>query len=934
MQVPDSKHPRRALTTSALMTIALLVLSALGVQALTAQGTYACSEKDLAMLLATVDFEAKQAVAQGYLPVDVGGEIGRSRRILSVAVAERWADGDPRLAEAKARLLRAKGALIRLKLPYWTRDPRYRYGPEADPSNQARWVEWLGNSGPPSPWYTDVESMWCRANCRPSQWVFEGIERAYNLGRPVGVYISGGMMATTYALLPEREEDWADDYSWSYAQNYWRNESRARYWGARDEAEDWGASIARSRLFSRWMMPQVEFAFRIGFDLVHLDECRGRYAEARPLMERNPDSVVLQNSDGRQYVDQEAVRYGFVAMMEQVGSPDNWDNFQARMHTVCDESYNIPWWGYFRVEQEGFLAGLSYATAVANRGSDVAGYSKPPSAELVQFAHRYRDYLLGDYVDAYVDPAVVSLQGAPSAARVVTNRRTLTSGREELVVHILNTDPALPGVEGGRVLVRTTGLRLPAQPVVTFLTPKSAPRVLAAKISDGELSFEMPHVPLWGVVVVGEPLFPGVTTRLVFRGGESVKNPLDNKFVPGEPFEVEVAVERNSAAPHIPKLHVPTGWRSNLLGTTANLCGYRILPGKAELNHGYAITPVITQGGESMPGAPLRLQAQSPVSFRFIAPLVDSPGPGGEYELEVRNNSSAGGLSFSLTAPNGWLLEPGQFKADLASGERRRFRLRLRPPNYHLSFWDQMDASFPLQWTLAGRRGSDKLQVRVFPAQWEVCAEGPDGNLLMMYPGLSSFVGTPLPPVGIPAPPPDPVRAEQAIAQAQRRLKDGAFVVLWLVNQDPKALRPAVERFLKAGGGVVWMGEPFEGDCCPVTAAGQPSTQQSIVYHLGSLQPRNVPDSFAPPGGFRVWSVKVLNWGRAAAHWGQDENAAAVVISTDPTRRIVYIGSDLLTNDESKYDFKSRHNPPDLWYQSRYIYALLNWAAVPEAGER
>ena len=70
------------------------------------------------------------------------------------------------------------------------------------------------------------------------------------------------------------------------------------------------------------------------------------------------------------------------------------------------------------------------------------------------------------------------------------------------------------------------------------------------------------------------------------------------------------------------------------------------------------------------------------------------------------------------------------------------------------------------------------------------------------------------------------------------------------------------------------------------------------------------------------------------AHWSDEAGPAAVVVSTDPQRRIVYVGSDLLTTNEAPYDFKARHEAPGLWYQSRYLYALLNWAAVPGAGEQ
>jgi len=214
------------------------------------------------------------------------------------------------------------------------------------------------------------------------------------------------------------------------------------------------------------------------------------------MLEHYPDLVILTNNGGRHYLDQAAFRHGFVAMQENVGEPSEWDDLQSRMRDVCGRAYNLPWWGWYDLTEEGSLWELCYATTITNRGSDVCGRANPPSLAFVQFAHRFPDYLLGDYVDTCADPSLVALVGTPASARVVVNRRTLVGGRQELILHLFNIDPAVPAVEGGEVQVNTAGLNLDRGPAVTLLSPEADPRPLEAQVADGKLIFALPRVPL------------------------------------------------------------------------------------------------------------------------------------------------------------------------------------------------------------------------------------------------------------------------------------------------------------------------------------------------------------------------------------------------------------------------------------------------------
>jgi hypothetical protein len=86
--------------------------------------------------------------------------------------------------------------------------------------------------------------------------------------------------------------------------------------------------------------------------------------------------------------------------------------------------------------------------------------------------------------------------------------------------------------------------------------------------------------------------------------------------------------------------------------------------------------------------------------------------------------------------------------------------------------------------------------------------------------------------------------------------------------------------------------------------------------------------------GFKVFKVKPKDWGKVIAVWGgmpegKDDlrGSPAAVISRDPRRRIVYIGSDLETTSEEFYRFEDRHHHESHWYQTYIFYNLLSWAS-------
>ncbi len=898
---------------------------------------------DLYVLEETIEREAALAEEEGYVFLDTGNGLKHAEEILKSHRATKEyeesfnEDKEKLLLEAKEALLRAKGALIALKLPKWAKELRYWYPEKSqdfDPDKQSGSFDpYRGVVFLPLTWalggFPEPSPIWYRCNCRPRLEGVREIEKYHTEGKRVGTYMSGGMMAITYALLPESEEEWTDDFMRQYAGNYWHLEPSERFWGARGTSAEWRGGTIPQLDFARWMISQLDFAHRIGFDFIHLDEAFGNYGEARQIAEKYPSFVVCPNNLSRMYVDQEAFRFGWTAMGEALGHPSKWDDFQKKMRERGLGAYNIPWWGFLYVFEKGFYGNLSFATTLANKGTDVS-YSSP-STDYVTFSRRFSDYLIGPYVDIYVPQSIVKAVKAPDSLRIAVNRRVLEGGGEELILHLFNISPEVPSLEQVSLEVDTSGLRVKNSPTVTFATPEFGVKVLKATTKYGMLSFQVPEVKIWGLIIIGETLFPQVDLSLAARSGFPVVHPLDETFVPGEKIEVEAKVEELIPAQYCLDLHLPNGWKCERIeDTTGETHRFRILPLFARKDAGYAITPIIRKEGQAMPSWPLRLQAQDKLSFRLIPPMADSPKVKADYELEVKNNSRPDTVKFSLKPPEGWTLDKGEFELKLEAGEAKKVALSMAPPDYHLKFWDQLDVDLPVEWTFQGIHGLSMIKVRVFPALFSVYSKGVERMIMHSYPNIFF---------------------KDDLKEAKAALKRGEYITLCLVNQDPEEYGPLVDEFLGMGGGVVWMGEPFQGENCPVTLEERNVKAKFLRYLSLPGEPeekliapaRRFKGFYESERGYSAFRVKAKEWGKVIATWGaivsygrpspeavspaQMEGTPAIVVSRNPKKRIVYIGSDLETTSEDTYHFEERRHRQKQWYQTYLLYHLLNWAS-------
>lgn len=891
-----------------------------------------------------VQTEIEKARKEGYFPLDVGNALREAEELLrKYRESKGWEGGywgravnyeigfeigrESMLLRARESLLRAKGALISLKLPKWAKELRYYYmdpvwGKESvkglDPRRGVAFMsgnEWALGGFPDS-----QVNFWNRCNCRPTKEGIDLIEKFHERGIRVGTYMSGGMMVMTYALLPDSEEDWTDDFMRWYAGAYWHG-ARERYWGARGTSSEWRGDEPRPLDFSGWMMKQLEFAQRIGFDFVHLDEAFGAYPEARKLSERDPDFVMCPNNLARMYVDEKGWRFGWTAMGESLGHPSEWDEFNRKMRQRSMQARNIPWWGWhtYKPFEQGYHD-LTLATSLANRGTDVAHSN--PTDECIEFTRRFSDYVYGPYIDIYVSQDIVRPLNPHPSLRVIVDRRVLMAGREELIVHLLNIDPSLKSISNIELEVDPSGIRMAKSPIVTLLSPAEEPSTLEPKVLEKKLRFEVPKIGTWGAVVVGEQLFPRVEIHLTKRSGVPVSHPLDNSFVPGKPLQVEVQVSHSGPSECSIGLHVPEGWECAKVRTDENKHVYEVVPVFAHRGGGYAITPLVTQGGQVAPSWPLVLQAEDEVDLRLVNPLAESPGVTSTHELEVRNYGSPGEINVKISPVDGWRIEGGEFKVRLETSEAKKATFRMTPKDYHLRFLDQLDVDLPAEWEAHGIRGTAALKVRVFPAKFYVWSNGVDKMIMHSYPNLYFL---------------------ETAEDAKSMLKKGEHVALWLVNQSPEQMRALVDEFIAAGGGVVWMGEPFLGDNCPVSADGDTMTAKFMKYleMAGEkedmlLSPaRKKRALFESENGFKAFRVRPKNWGKVLAVWpktpqskaGDPETFPAIVISGIPERRVGYIGSDLETTSDGNYRFEDRNHHESHWYQTYAFYLLLCWAA-------
>jgi len=902
------------------------------------------NESELWDLLKEIRTETDKAREEGYLPLDVGNALLEAENLLNkYRETKGWKGGywgrsanyemgfeigrESMLLQARESLLRAKGALISLKLPRWAKELRYYY---MDPTWGKESVEGLdrrrgvafmaGNEWALSGFPESQVNFWNRCNCRPTKEGIDLIEKFHEKGIRVGTYMSGGMMIMTYALLPDSEDDWTDDFMRWYAGNYWHGE-RERFWGARGTSSEWRGDEPRPLDFSAWMMKQLEFAQRIGFDFVHLDEAFGAYPEARELSERDPDFVMCPNNLARMYVDEKGWRFGWTAMGESLGHPSEWDEFNRKMRQRSMQARNIPWWGWHTYEpfEQGYHD-LTLATSLANRGTDVSHSN--PSEECIEFTREFSDYVYGPYVDTYVSQDIVRPLSPHKSLRVIVDRRVMLGDREELIVHLLNIDPSLKSISNIELEVDPAGIRMAGSPTVTLLAPAEEPRTLKAKPVGRKLQFAVPKIGTWGVVVVGEQLFPQVEVRLAKRAGVPVNNPLDNGFVPGKPLQVEVQVSSSGRLECTVDLHLPSGWEYAKIRTDGNTHVYEVVPLFAHRGKGYAITPLVTKDGVAAPSWPLVLHAKDEVDLRLVNPLAESPGVTSIHELEITNYGSPGEIKVKIGPLDGWTIEGGEFKLQLETGGAKKVTFSATPKDYHLRFLDQLDVDLPAEWEAHGIRGTTALKIRVFPAKSYVWSKGVDRRIMHSYPNLYCL---------------------DSAEEAKSKLKKREHVAVWLVNQNPSEMSAVVDDFVGAGAGVVWMGEPFSGDNCPVRAEGGELTPKFLKYLempgekedklLGPAKRKRA--LFESEAGFRAVKVKPKGGGKVIAVWPKTPQSKvddpdtfpAVVISGISERRVAYIGSDLETTLDENYRFEDRNHHESHWYQTYALYLLLCWAA-------
>jgi hypothetical protein len=291
-------------------------------------------------------------------------------------------------------------------------------------------------------------------------------------------------------------------------------------------------------------------------------------------------------------------------------------------------------------------------------------------------------------------------------------------------------------------------------------------------------------------------------------------------------------------------------------------------------------------------------------------------------QLEVKSNGAGGTAKLALKVPQGWKIGQRTFHVEVKAGQAERVSTTLWTPDMGVRFWCHKDVQVGIDWELAGTKGKTQTRIRVFPAQFSVYHRGVEKRIMHGYPNAL-------------------FRGEDTEA-AKKALLSGDYVALWLVNQDPDAYAPLVDWFLAHGGGVVWMGKPFSGKNCPAELVREGVRPSGLNLAAGKNSPLVAPVCQVLGGTITVaelpfngcW-IRAADWGSVIATWVSGglqsptgkQDSPAVVISTDHSRRIAYMASDLATTSETDYGFEDRWHGQNCWHLTYLYYNLLAWAA-------
>lgn len=381
-------------------------------------------------------------------------------------------------------------------------------------------------------------------------------------------------------------------------------------------------------------------------------------------------------------------------------------------------------------------------------------------------------------------------------------------------------------------------------------------------------------VRVGGLLVLDAALRLRLDACLSRQGGARVDAGLETVVVPGE--QVDVTVSREDLVSGDPardtQLHAPPGWEVQVLGTGPEHTSRFAVspPSDAPVDHGWPLTPTLSGPGGSIPSQTLLVTTRAPLTFRLRPPFVESPSRGpGHLELEITSHTRRGEAVVTMETPEGWRTEPSAVRCALGPGEAHRVSVALTVPDQRVGFWHH-DVRLALDWHLGERSGRFQARLRVFPAMCSVYQRGIKTRILHGYSNV--------------------LLSGDDFEAAKRELLAGGYVALWLANCDLVETRPLVEWFLDHGGGVVWMGRPFDGEQCPaVSVFDEPGLARGLVLGTGDVPALRLAVSVArfrsyyeSDNGFTAWQAAPKDWAQVAATWNGAQTTSGPLLPGGP----------------------------------------------------
>lgn len=881
--------------------------------------TLARITKDLPSQLNLLKKELRRAYEEGYDTTPI--EILLKPEICSEIMDEAKINVEESRLSA---IRRAKGMLISLKLPKWAHECRFigkwkdsdiENFPSQDLSYFGReWGEWF-----------------CVA--RPTYGVLNRIDKWHAQKKRVAFYIENCLSPITMVLMPERSK-WYSSFSKKYVSQYW-------HYG-----EEWWGFSGGFPEFQKWMATQIELLARIGFDAGFLDsslstetqeeqdilmkspdlKTAGGWVELQGILKKYPKLVLFLNNLGNTFIDDSIIKYNTIAVSE-IGlfSPE-------KVFTLSSSAYNSPLgvWCYTRLlpssNQE--YIDLAYAVSISHK-INVCGSDLSPAPKIREFIQKYSDYIYHPANEIYISQE--RMKSIPSGIKYLISQRHLSLDKRLLIVHLYNTSLAEKKMDIGLTL-DLSNINLPQPSLITYLTAENEPVKLKGVKTGSDLNILVPNLWGYGVIVIGEPIFPRIEEVEQVPKGWLYQIKVAKNI--GE-FMLPLKIKNIDKRKWIISFNVPKGWKvipqKEEITEDKDLSLSISVPGNCKEGI-YAITPIFTdENGNFASVWPIQIEITSPLTFKYSPAFGYRKGKK-TIKLRVTNNTDKkiDNLNLKVEFPKGWIDSEVYNVQELEPKKSIEISLLLNLPLLKdAKLWDFKDFESKINWSFGKEKGEEILSFRVFPTSIYVFP----GDVLGIFKEIAWYLS------GFPE-----LRFIKGRGQdALSFLEAGNPSVIWLRGDDKyyrshRLFRGSLKEFLKKGGGVIMVGKidltvdltKEEVELLPVEIGEECEKENlKLVQSPITKDIYNLKKEFS--GKFKALKIKPKEWGEVIATWG--DGTPAIVISKKPDLKVAYVSSYL----EGDYDFgegepgritEKWDQPSNLWLIKALYYELFRWASL------